>query len=97
MKKSGQASVEYILLLVVLFPVILSLMGWLKTHIVVALDKSLRHELSCNVRYAYSCRDLEESQEVKYELMPNVTGEPPYMYQAYVKSRHPLSSVERGW
>jgi len=93
-RKKGQATVEFLLMIAVLVPIILAAMSTINKKVFKKMDSWVRYELVAQSRYGYG-RDYFGSQ-FQQTNASNISGQGPVLY-APPDSKHPLKKIRAGW
>jgi uncharacterized protein (UPF0333 family) len=96
-KKKGQATVEFLLMIAVLVPMIVATISYINSHVFNKMNSWLQHEVVSQVRYGYS-RDYFQGQ-FNDANAAKTSGQGPVMYgpTSNSGSKHPLTHVKEGW
>jgi len=102
--RTGQATVEMLLLIVILVPIIIYVTSATGTKVFKPIQKWLKSEIGSQVRYGYSpTADRGGGNKIKDVLVPDnidaISGDAPLMYGPVgsIKPVHPMHSVKKGW
>ncbi len=96
-KRKGQATVEFLLMIAVLVPILVATISYINKNVFGKMDSWLKYEVVSQVRYGYS-RDFYQDQF--NEANGTVTsGQAPLMYGpvSNTGSKHPYSYIKGGW
>jgi hypothetical protein len=96
-KKKGQATVEFLLMIAVLVPVVVATISYINKNIFGKMDTWLKYEVVSQVRYGYS-RDYFQGQFTDANAA-KTSGPGPVMYgpASNTGSKHPLVHIKEGW
>ena len=101
LKKKGQATVELLLVMAMLVPILTLAVGTIKQRVFGALESFLSNQLKAQARYGYSYEELKVDSSWNDGALTSaaISGTPPILY--YTGSggvtKHPLAKVDEGW
>ena len=94
--KKGQATVEFILMIAVLVPIVVAGVAYLNNNVIKKLETVLQSEVTAQVRYGYSKQFLGSS--FNDADAAKTSGEAPLPYGPQgSQTKHPIGHIKEGW
>jgi len=96
-KKKGQATVELLLMMAVLVPIIVASIAAINEKVFKRIGTLLKTEVVSQVRYGYSKKAL--GSKFDDGKAAETSGQAPLMYGpgSNQDSKHPISKIRAGW
>lgn len=97
LKKRGQATVELLLMIAVLVPIIVASINTINEKVFKKMGTWLQKEVVAQVRYGYSKVELGAKFDEDKAAVTN--GDAPLMWgpSSNTDTKHPLKNVKEGW
>jgi len=93
-KKKGQATVELLLMIAVLVPIIVASISAINEKVFKKMGTLLKTEVVAQVRYGYSKKAL--GNKFDQSKAAETSGQAPLMWNT-TQPKHPLAHIEEGW
>ncbi len=96
-KKKGQATVEFLLIIALLVPIIVASTTAINEKVFKKIGTWLQSEVVAQVRYGYSRKDLGAKFDEAKAAATN--GQAPLMWgpDSNTSSKHPIGKIKAGW
>ena len=95
-KKKGQATVEFLLMIAVLVPIIVASISAINEKVFKKMGTWLQSEVVAQVRYGYSKADL--GSKFDESKAAETSGQAPLMYGPVgADTKHPIGKMKVGW
>jgi uncharacterized protein (UPF0333 family) len=95
-KKKGQATVEFLLMMAVLVPIIVATISTINEKVFKKMGNLLKSEIISQVRYGYGRAELGSKFDETTAAETN--GQAPLMWGPLGSdSKHPIKNIQEGW
>ncbi len=95
--KKAQATVEFLLLIVVLVPILSFAISAINKRVFGTLQGWIGTEIQARARYGYSYKYYVDKGSITASQLNATSGQPAITYEANVDSSHPMARVKEGW
>ena len=93
-KKKGQATVEFLLMIAVLVPIIVATVSYINKNVFKKMDSWLKYEVVSQVRYGYSRGFYQDQFD---ETNAAATSGPGPVQYSPANTKHPYGYIKGGW